>query len=58
MMSSDDEVSLTADEDDQDKDSTEQDRDNIEQDGAPSTQQDESHQTTMGKFQDSITESM
>ena len=58
MMSSDVEVSLIAEEDDHDEDDMEQVGDNIEQDGAPSNQQDEGHQTAMGKFRDVVTESM
>ena len=58
MMSSDDEVSLTTDEDDQDEDNIKQDGDNIEHDGAPSTEQDEGHENAMGQFQDGVTELM
>ncbi|KAL5576094.1 hypothetical protein UlMin_017793 [Ulmus minor] len=58
MMSSDVDVSLTAEEDDHDEDDMEQGGDNIGQDGAPSTQQDEGHQTEMGRFRDALTESM
>ena len=53
MMSSDIEVSLTAEEDDM-----EQVGDNIGEDATPSTQQDEGHQTEMGQFQDAVKESM
>ena len=57
-MSSDVEVSLTAKDDDHDKDDMEQVEDNIGQDGAPSTQQDEGHQTAMRQYQDVVTKSM
>ena len=58
MMSSDEKLSLTTDEDDQDKDNIEQDEDNIEQDGAPSTEQEEGHGTAMRHFRDGVTELM
>ena len=48
MMSSDDEVSLTVDED-------QPDEDNIEQDGEPSTQQEQAEGIAMGHFQDGVT---
>ena len=51
MMSSDDEVSLTMDEDDHDED-------NIEKDGEPSTQQEHGDGTAMGQFWDGVTELM
>ncbi|KAL5566862.1 hypothetical protein UlMin_030026 [Ulmus minor] len=43
------------DEDDHDKDDMEQGGDTIGQDAAPSTQQDEDHQTEMGRFRDALT---
>ncbi|KAL5563365.1 hypothetical protein UlMin_033112 [Ulmus minor] len=58
MMSPDIDVSLTAEEDDHDEDDMEQGGDTIGQDAAPSTQQDEGHQTEMGRFRDALTESM
>ena len=51
MMSFDDEVSLTADEDHQDED-------NIEQDGEPSTQQEQGDGIAMGQFWDGVIELM
>ena len=51
MMSSDDKVSLTTDEDHQDED-------NIKQDGEPSTQQEHGDGTAMGQFWDGVTELM
>ena len=57
-MSSDVQVSLITEEEDYDEDDMEQVGDNIGQDGAPSTQQDEGHQTEMGQFWDAVTESM
>ncbi|KAL5580045.1 hypothetical protein UlMin_012487 [Ulmus minor] len=58
MMSPDADVSLTAEEDDHDEDDTEQGGDTIGHDVAPSTQQDEGHQTEMGRLRDALTESM
>ena len=58
MISSNDEVSLTAHVDDHDKDDIEQDGDNIDQDGGPSTEQEDGHQTAMGQFWDGVTELM
>ena len=58
MMSSDDEVSLTVDEDNQDEDDIEQDGDNINQGGGPSTEQEDGHQTAIGHFRDDITKLM
>ena len=58
MMSPDVDVSLTAEEDDHDEDDMEHGGDTIGQDATPWTQQDEGHQTEMGRFQDALTESM
>ena len=51
MMSSNDEVSLPADEDNQDED-------NGEQNGEPSTQQEQGDGTAMGQFRDGVIELM
>ena len=56
MMSPDVDVSLTTEEDDHDEDDMEQGWDTIGQDAAPLTQQDEGHQTEMGRFWDALTE--
>ncbi|KAL5556614.1 hypothetical protein UlMin_038850 [Ulmus minor] len=45
-------------EDNHDEDDMEQGGDTIGKDAAPSTQQDEGHQTEMGQFQDALIESM
>ncbi|KAL5538240.1 hypothetical protein UlMin_046208 [Ulmus minor] len=58
MMSDDVDVSVTAEEDAHDEDDMDQGGDTIGQDAAPSTQQEEGHQTEMGRFRDTLTESM
>ena len=51
MISFDDKVNLTVDEDHQDKD-------NIEKDGELSTKQEKADRTAMGQFRDGVTKSM
>ena len=58
MMSDNIDMSITAEEDAHDEDDMDQGGDTIGQDAAPSTQQEEGHQTEMGRFRDALTESM
>ncbi|KAL5547576.1 hypothetical protein UlMin_002807 [Ulmus minor] len=51
-------INTLSDEDAHDEDDMDQGGDTIGQDAAPSTQQEEGHQTEMGRFRDALTESM